>query len=154
MQFKFKTNLSLRNVQWHQSSQVSMDDSIDSGNSIISVFLDFKKTFDTIHHKILLSKFDFYWIKGVSHEWSYLRERNQITVIDGITFSSSISLGVPQGSVLDPLLFLLLFPCGKGAAPCGMGALWEWEGTSWGCGVLYPRRRPWVWCFVPPLGIS
>ena len=77
---------------------------------IISVFLDFKKAFDTVDHKILLSKLDFYGIRGVSHEWlkSDLSERNQITVIDGITSSSSsISHGVEQGSVLGPLLFLI-----------------------------------------------
>ena len=45
-----------------------MYDSIDSGNFVISVFLDFKKPFDTVDHKILLSKLDFYWIKWVSHE--------------------------------------------------------------------------------------
>ena len=86
-----------------------MYDSIDSGNFVISVFLDFKKAFDTVDHKILLSKLNFYGIKRVSHEWlkSYLSERNQITVIDGITSSSSISHGVPQGSVLGPLFFLI-----------------------------------------------
>ena len=76
----------------------------------MSVFLDFKKAFDTVDHKISLSKLDFYGIRGVSHEWlkSYLIERNQITVIDGITSSSSsISHGVPQGSVVGPLLFLI-----------------------------------------------
>ena len=54
-------------------------------------------------------KFDFYGIRGVSHEWlkSYLSDRNQITVIDGITSSSSKRHGVPQGSVLGPLLFLI-----------------------------------------------
>ena len=68
-----------------------MYDSIDSGNFVISVFLDFKQAFDTVDHKILLSKLDFYGIRGVSHEWlkSYLSEKNQITVIDGITSSSS-----------------------------------------------------------------
>ena len=64
-----------------------MYNSIDSGNFVISVFLDFKKAFDTVDHKIWLSKFDFYRNRRVSHEWhkSYLSERNQITVIDGIT---------------------------------------------------------------------
>ena len=41
-----------------------------------------------------------------------------------------------------------------GVSPCGRGALWEWGGTSGVCGVLYPRPRPWVGSFVPPLGIS
>ena len=45
-----------------------MYDSIESGNFVISVFLDFKKAFDTVDHKILLSKFDFDGIRGVSHE--------------------------------------------------------------------------------------
>ena len=87
-----------------------MYDSIDSGNFVISVFLDFNKAFDTVDHKILLSKLDYYGIRGVSHEWlkSYLSERNQITVIDGITSSySSISNLVLQGSVLGTFLFLL-----------------------------------------------
>ena len=87
-----------------------MYDCIDSGYFVISVFLDFKKALDTVDHKILLSKFYFYGIMGVSHEWlkSYFSERNQITVIDRIaSSSSSISHGVPQGSVLGPLLFLL-----------------------------------------------
>ena len=55
-----------------------------------------------------MSKLDFYGIRGVLHEWlkSYLSERNQITVIDGLTSSSSISHGVSQGSVFGPLLFL------------------------------------------------
>ena len=63
-----------------------MYDSVDSGNFVISVFLDFKKAFATVDHKILLSKFNFYGIRGVSHEWlkSYLSERNQMTLIDGI----------------------------------------------------------------------
>ena len=42
-----------------------MYDSIDSGNFVISVFLDFKKAFDTVDHKILLAKLDFYGIIGV-----------------------------------------------------------------------------------------
>ena len=45
-----------------------MYDSIDSGNFVISVFLDFKKAFNTVDHKFVLSKLDFYGIRGVSHE--------------------------------------------------------------------------------------
>ena len=70
-----------------------MYDSIDSGNFVFCkiCILTFKKAFDTVDHKILLSKLDFYGIRGVSHERfkSYLDERNQITVIDGITSSTS-----------------------------------------------------------------
>ena len=46
-----------------------MYDSIDSGNFVISVFFEFKKAFDTVDNKILLSKLYFYGIRGVSHEW-------------------------------------------------------------------------------------
>ena len=55
-----------------------MYDNIDSGNFVISIFLDFKTAFDTVDHKILLSKLDFYGIRGVSREWlkSYLSESN------------------------------------------------------------------------------
>ena len=87
-----------------------MYDIIDSGNFVISAFLDFKTAFDTVDHKILFSKLDFCGIRGVSHErlTSYLSEKNQITLITVITSSSSsISHGVPQLSVLGPLLFLL-----------------------------------------------
>ena len=63
-----------------------MFDSIDSGNFVISIFREFKNTFNTVDNKISLSKLDFYGIRGVSHEWlsSYLSERNQITGIHGI----------------------------------------------------------------------
>ena len=85
-------------------------DSIDSGNFVISVFIDFKKAFDTVGHKILLSKLDVYGIRAVSHEWlkSYHSERNQITVIDGITSSSSsISWSSTRVCPVGPLLFLI-----------------------------------------------
>ena len=77
-----------------------MYDSIDSGNFVSSVSLDFKKAFDTVDHKILLSKFYFNGIREVSYECvkPCLSERNQITVINGVTSSSpSISHGVHKG---------------------------------------------------------
>ena len=49
-----------------ESHAIYVRQHIDSGNFVISVFLDFKKTFDTVDHKIILSKLDFYGIRGVA----------------------------------------------------------------------------------------
>ena len=68
------------------------------------------KAFDTVNHAILIKKLEHYGIRGLAKEWfiSYLHNRKQFTSI-GNTNSEEllISCGVPQGSVLGPLLFLL-----------------------------------------------
>ena len=83
---------------------------IDRGKIIAVVFLDLKKAFDTVDHEILLSKLSHYGVYGNSHQWfrSYLQNRTQMCSING-TLSSSCSLccGVPQGTILGTLLFLL-----------------------------------------------
>ena len=69
-----------------------------------------KKAFDTVDHQILLAKLNHYGIRGVSNDWfkPYLYNRNQYVSIDGYESGlATISCGVPQGSVLGPLLFLL-----------------------------------------------
>ena len=74
------------------------------------VFIDLKKAFDTVDHKILLDKLNFYGFRGLINQWfsSYLNDRTQTTQIaDHISNKASPSFGVPQGSVLGPLLFLL-----------------------------------------------
>ena len=74
------------------------------------LFLDLKKAFDTVSHKILLKKLDFYGVKGVALKLfeSYLSNRKQLTVIDNCeSVLDLIEWGVPQGSVLGPLLFLI-----------------------------------------------
>ena len=76
-QYGFRKHMST--VQALLNHMQFMHDSLDLGNFVISVFLDFKKAFDTVDHKIQLSKLNYYGIRGVSHEWlkSYLSERNK-----------------------------------------------------------------------------
>ena len=74
------------------------------------LFLDVKKAFDSICHKKLLKKLNFYGIRSVANTLisSYLRNRKQFVCINNeFSFFKSIELGVPQGSILGPFLFLV-----------------------------------------------
>ena len=83
---------------------------LDSGKIVFSLFLDFRKAFDSVDHQILLSKLNIYGIRGHALDWfkSYLSNRHQFTSINNINSNNKIiSHGVPQGSILGPLLFLI-----------------------------------------------
>ena len=83
---------------------------LDDGNIGCGVFVDLKKAFDTVDHQILLAKLNHYGIRGVSNDWfkSYLSNHHQYVSISGYESGlAAINCGVPQGSVLGPLLFLL-----------------------------------------------
>ena len=76
------------------------------------IFLDLKKAFETVNHSILLKKLNHYGIRGIINDWfsSYLLGRSQVTEIDSnLSTINKISCGVPQGSVLDPLLLLTYY---------------------------------------------
>ena len=85
---------------------------IDIGKLVGAIFIDLTKAFDTVSHSVLLSKLSVYGIKGVELEWftNYLFSRKQQVVIQNTKSECEfISCGVPQGSILGPVLFLLYF---------------------------------------------
>ena len=85
---------------------------LDNQKSVCGIFLDFAKAFDCVNHQILLDKLDHCGIRGNANKLlkSYLTNRYQCTVNKDNQISStllSITIGLPQGSVLGPFLFLV-----------------------------------------------
>ena len=83
---------------------------IDNGRYGCGIFIDLKKAFDTVNHSILLKKMEHYGIRGVALDWfaSYLSYRKQYVSVNGhVSDYLDICRGVPQRSVLGPLLFLI-----------------------------------------------
>ena len=83
---------------------------IDNNKAVFSMYLDFRKAFDSINHSILLEKLHFYGVRGLAYKWfkSYLADRRQYVHINGTKFSlRMLSHSIPQGSNLGPLLFLI-----------------------------------------------
>ena len=83
---------------------------IDKGMVSGVIFLDLKKAFGTVDHAILLKKLSDYGVQGQTASWfkPYLKDRHQFCVVNGLSSAKNcIVCGVPQGSLLGPLLFLI-----------------------------------------------
>ena len=90
--------------------QSAVSDSIDVGDVVLTLFLDLQKVFDSVNHHILLQKLENYGIRDIVLNWfsNYLSERSQRVFFNNV-FSEDVVMdcGVPQGSVLGPLLCLI-----------------------------------------------
>ena len=85
-------------------------ENMNNGNVTAAVFIDLRKAFDTVDHSILLRQLDKMGIKNDIYKWckDYLFNREQKTLVNGINSNYlDVSCGVPQGSVLGPLFFLI-----------------------------------------------
>ncbi len=83
---------------------------IDNGNYVGAVFVDLSKAFDMVNHTLLVRKLNSLGITGNENNWfkSYLSNRTQCVSINGCVSTPNVIMsGVPQGSILGPLLFLL-----------------------------------------------
>ncbi|MBY0580901.1 MAG: hypothetical protein K2P53_04385 [Rickettsiales bacterium] len=108
-QYGFRSNYSTEHALMQLVEVISGASS--HNNFTLGIFLDFSKAFDTVNHQILLDKLKYYGICHIYHKWftSYLTDRKQfISLNDGFqTNKLKILCGVPQGSILGPLLFLI-----------------------------------------------
>jgi hypothetical protein len=85
-------------------------EAIENDEFMVGIFLDLSKAFDTISHEILLRKLMFYGIRGTTNNWvkDYLTNRKQFVNYNNCkSRMGNIDIGIPQGSILGPLLFLL-----------------------------------------------
>ena len=108
LQFGFRSKHSTNHAL--TSLTETIRDALDNSNFACGIFVDFQKAFDTVDHNILVSKLEHYGVRGRANDWfkSYLSNRYQYVSVNGFhSKKESMKYGVPQGSVLGPLLFLI-----------------------------------------------
>ncbi len=108
MQFGFRAKYSTETANCFLIEKIKS--LLDKGGVVGAVFLDLKKAFDTVNHRILMSKLASFNFCSDTLKWieSYLSNRSQsVQVQNHQSAALCLSTGVPQGSILGPLLFLL-----------------------------------------------
>ena len=108
MQYGFRKGRSCEHALL--AAQNCILDTLNKNEIALLLLIDFSKAFDMVDHDILLSKLSRYGIRGNALKWmqSYLRDRRQYVTIDGKNSSErDLKFGVPQGSILGPLLFII-----------------------------------------------
>lgn len=107
-QFGFQDKISTEDAIYEVTK--TLYDSIEKNKKQIAIFLDLAKAFDTVSHSILIDKLDNYGVKGVPNDLfaSYLNFRKQCVKIGNQKSSlKEINFGIPQGTVLGPILFII-----------------------------------------------
>ena len=109
-QYGFRAKHSTIHPVIHLLNHISEVNNSDPKQLTLSIFCDLSKAFDVINHKILLQKLHLYGFRGIVNDWfaSYLSGRTQFVEIESAKSNIiEINCGVPQGSILGPLLYLI-----------------------------------------------
>lgn len=107
-QYGFLKNRSTKDAIFNFTE--SIYDALDSKNHNISILVDLKAAFDTVNHGILINKLERYGIRGHCLQWfvSYLADRKfRVRVGKQFSDEQTVNIGIPQGSILGPILFII-----------------------------------------------
>jgi len=107
-QYGFRPRRSTEDALYAVTTFISK--ALDKGDKALGIFLDLAKAFDTVDHSLLIKVFSSYGINGICLNWfkSYLNKRKQITNMNGVLGQvNEVMYGVPQGSILGPILFIM-----------------------------------------------